>query len=88
MTRTVQTPADDLITAEKNRRPLNAADRCDTCGAPAYVAAVVREVELLYCGHHANRYEQRLRAVAESWHDERAKLHTRQQAYKRKAQNA
>ena len=34
--------------------PLNAVDRCDRCGAQAYVRAVMLNGgELLFCGHHA-----------------------------------
>lgn len=53
---------------------LTAADRCDACGAQAYVAAVVNGSELLFCAHHGHTYEQKLRAVATSWHDETARL--------------
>jgi hypothetical protein len=36
-------------------RTLNALDRCDRCGAQAYVRAVLETSggELLFCGHHA-----------------------------------
>lgn len=52
-----------------------AADRCDTCGAQAYIGAVVNDSELLYCAHHARKYEAKLRLVASAWHDESRKLH-------------
>lgn len=51
-----------------------AADRCDSCGAQAYVGAEVNGTELLYCAHHGRKYEQKLRAVATSWHDESVRL--------------
>ena len=53
---------------------LTALDRCDSCGAQAYVSAVVNGSELLFCAHHGRKYEEKLRAVATSWHDETARL--------------
>lgn len=53
---------------------LTAADRCDSCGAQAYIAAEVNGSELLFCAHHGRKYEEKLRAVATSWHDETARL--------------
>ncbi|MGW0044265.1 DUF7455 domain-containing protein [Rhodococcus sp. NPDC003348] len=44
--------------------PLTAADRCDRCGAGARVRAVLATGgELLFCQHHANEHEDRLRAM-------------------------
>ena len=35
---------------------LTAADRCDRCGAQAYVRVVLEGgLELLFCGHHYNQ---------------------------------
>lgn len=53
---------------------LTAADRCDACGAQAYIAASVGGSELLYCAHHGRKFEEKLRAVATNWHDETDKL--------------
>ncbi len=53
---------------------LTAADRCDSCGAQAYIAAEVNGSELLFCAHHGRRYEEKLRSVATSWHDETSRL--------------
>ncbi|AUG29829.1 hypothetical protein JVX92_02235 [Microbacterium hominis] len=53
---------------------LSATDRCDSCGAQAYIAAEVNGSELLFCAHHGRKYEEKLRAVATSWHDETARL--------------
>lgn len=59
MTVTMQPPA------------LSATDRCDGCGAQAYVRVELAEgAELLFCGHHARQHEVKLRAVAISIHDE------------------
>ena len=40
---------------------LSAADRCDRCGAQAYIRARLNSGgELLFCGHHAKRHELKL----------------------------
>jgi hypothetical protein len=55
--------------------PLTAADRCDRCGAQAYVRAVMpSQSELLFCAHHWRDNEERLRAVAVAIHDESVRL--------------
>lgn len=56
-------------------RPLSALDRCDSCGAQAYVRAILNGSELLFCAHHAKKHEEKLRPIADSWHDESHKLH-------------
>ena len=54
---------------------LNAADRCDRCGAQAYVRAELTSGgELLFCAHHAREHEEKLREIAISIHDETNKL--------------
>ena len=51
--------------------PLNALDRCDRCGAQAYVRAVMSNgFELLFCGHHAKKYQEGLANVASRIQDE------------------
>lgn len=64
------TPNDDL----RAEPQLTAADRCDACGAQAYVRATVNGTELLFCAHHAKKHQEKLAAIAESWHDESARL--------------
>ena len=54
---------------------LTAADRCDSCGAQAYIAAEVNGSELLFCAHHGRKYEEKLRSIATTWHDETPRLH-------------
>ena len=62
-------------TSAANELPeLTGLDRCDSCGAQAYVRVVVGGSELLFCGHHANRHEEKLRSVADIWQDETHKL--------------
>lgn len=54
--------------------PLKATDRCDSCGAQAYIRVVLNEGELLFCGHHGRRHEAKLRPIAVEWHDETDRL--------------
>lgn len=39
---------------------LDALDRCDRCGAQAYVRAVLAAGELLFCAHHGREYGEKL----------------------------
>ena len=55
--------------------PLNALDRCDRCGAQAYVRAVMSNgFELLFCGHHAKKYQEGLATSASRIDDETERL--------------
>lgn len=58
-------------------RTLNALDRCDRCGAQAYVRVVLENSggELLFCGHHARAVERSLKPKSSGWHDETGRLH-------------
>ncbi|MDE2591533.1 MAG: hypothetical protein KGL41_01590 [Actinomycetales bacterium] len=53
---------------------LTTADRCDSCGAQAYVRVLLESGELLFCRHHANENRERLAPIALDWHDETEKL--------------
>ena len=57
-------------------RELNTLDRCDRCGAQAYVRVVLESSggELLFCGHHARAVEATLKPKSSEWHDETARL--------------
>jgi hypothetical protein len=55
--------------------PLKAVDRCDRCGAQAYIRVVLTGGgDLLFCGHHGRRHESKLRPLAAEWHDETDRL--------------
>ena len=57
--------------------PLTAADRCDRCGAQAYVRATMESgFDLLLCAHHFRENEARLREVAAAIYDESDRLAT------------
>ena len=51
--------------------PLTAIDRCDRCGARAYVRVVLPGGgELLFCAHHGRAHQDALRAAEASIQDE------------------
>jgi hypothetical protein len=54
--------------------PLSALDRCDSCGAQAYIRATLATGDLLFCAHHGARFKEKLASSAVAWHDESARL--------------
>ena len=55
--------------------PLTATDRCDRCGAQAYLRVhLASGGELLFCAHHAREHGEKLRTIAVNVHDETGKL--------------
>ena len=62
------------MTAATLPQTLTAADRCDRCGAQAYVRVVLPMGELLFCGHHAHEHAAAYHAVATHIQDERDRL--------------
>lgn len=54
---------------------LSAADRCDRCGAQAYVRVTLAGgSELLFCAHHGKEHSDKLRQVALRIQDETRKI--------------
>ena len=53
---------------------LTTADRCDRCGAQAYLRVTMNAGELLFCAHHAKAHSDRLKQVALTIQDETDKL--------------
>jgi hypothetical protein len=51
------------------RPALTAADRCDRCGARAYLRVALKAGELLFCAHHGREHLPRLSSVALSVQD-------------------
>ena len=53
-------------------------DRCDRCGAQAYLRVeLAGGGELLFCAHHAREHGDKLREIAVTVHDETGKLRRR-----------
>ncbi|MFD1858749.1 DUF7455 domain-containing protein [Aeromicrobium camelliae] len=64
-----------MVTATAELSALTAGDRCDRCGAQAYVRVeLTAGAELLFCAHHARQHEDKLREVAINIHDESGRL--------------
>jgi hypothetical protein len=54
---------------------LTAMDRCDRCGAQAYVRVLLPGfLELLFCGHHNRQYASALAEIAVDIQDETRRL--------------
>lgn len=59
---------------------LNAHDRCDRCNSQAYVWVNGVTGDLLFCGHHFAKNEEKLRAYAFEIVDERHKLEVKRES--------
>jgi hypothetical protein len=66
------TAVDELASAHE----LTASDRCDSCGAQAYIRVSIGDSELLFCPPHGKKHQDKLAANATVWHDESARLLT------------
>jgi hypothetical protein len=53
---------------------LSALDRCDSCGAQAYVRVTMSTGDLFFCAHHGAQFKDKLSATALEWHDESDRL--------------
>jgi hypothetical protein len=53
---------------------LRPADRCDRCGARAYIRATLANGELLFCAHHGREYMPKLAAQALTVDDQTDRL--------------
>jgi len=64
-----------VTTAVAPGSALTASDRCDRCGAQAYLRVELQSGgELLFCAHHAREHGDKLREVAAAVTDETHKL--------------
>lgn len=65
------TQTQTLAREEVARRDLTSLDRCDSCGAKAWMRALLGETELLFCAHHGTKNKEALQAVATFLQDDR-----------------
>ncbi len=64
-----------MTTAVAPTPQFTALDRCDRCGAQAYVRVELSSGgELLFCAHHAREHAEKLQLVASSIQDETGQL--------------
>lgn len=62
-------------TAEHMTATLTRQDRCDRCGAQAFVRATLTDdLTLLFCGHHYRNHQDGLAAAGARIHDERHRI--------------
>ena len=47
-----------------SKRELNVSDRCDSCGAQAFVITEFTSGDLFFCGHHFNKFEKKIAKTA------------------------
>lgn len=74
-TRTTRHSEGATVTAVLTTPPITAAERCDRCGAQAYVRVLLATGgELLFCAHHGREHSARLREVAAEIHDQSDRL--------------
>ena len=64
----------DKVVEEKASYVLGPQDRCDSCSAEALVWVNGVAGELLFCGHHYKKHEEKLKDYAFEIIDERDKL--------------
>lgn len=62
---------------ETTQQTLQASDRCDVCGAQAYIRVELAGGELLFCAHHGNANKEKLAPLMTSWHDQTEELNRR-----------
>jgi len=68
------------VTSTLTVEPLSAVDRCDRCGAQAYVRVTLPAgSELLFCAHHGREYAPKLRELDAEILDESERLDDVQQ---------
>ncbi|MPZ94215.1 MAG: hypothetical protein GEU96_04695 [Propionibacteriales bacterium] len=64
-----------MTTAVAPGPALTALDRCDRCGAQAYIRVELTSGgDLLFCAHHGREHADKLRDVASAIHDETGRL--------------
>ncbi len=64
-----------MTTAVAPTPSLSALDRCDRCGAQAYLRVeLAGGGDLLFCAHHAREHGDKLREIAVAVQDETDKL--------------
>jgi hypothetical protein len=67
--------AETQETAVAPAHVLTALDRCDSCGAQAYIRATLPSgSELLFCAHHGRKNAEKLVSLGAVWHDESSRL--------------
>ena len=70
----------NVTTAVAPSPQFTAFDRCDRCGAQAYVRVELASGgELMFCAHHAREHADKLQQIASMIHDETGTMGQRSQ---------
>lgn len=72
-----EAPSDIFIQKLDNPKKylLDARYRCDSCGAQAYIQAVLKsDLELFFCRHHGNKHFKSMKSVLKEWYTEEIRL--------------
>lgn len=65
----------EVTTTVIDERQLDATDRCDRCGAQAYLRVILASGgELLFCAHHGKAHQDKLQQVALKIQDETSRI--------------
>ena len=64
----------EVTETKEAAKELTAADRCDVCGAQAFIRVVLANGDLVFCGHHGQANKEKLKPIAITWQDETNKL--------------
>jgi hypothetical protein len=65
---------DNKVEQQITVQTLTAADRCDVCGAQAYVRAILQTGDLVFCAHHGAANKEKIEPIAIYWQDETSKI--------------
>ena len=69
-----------ILEQEKTKRVLNLQDRCDSCNAQAFILVKLLTGELLFCGHHYNKHQDKLNSQAYEIVDERSYINEKSES--------
>lgn len=61
----------------EKKKDLKVSDRCDSCSAQAFVIAEFSNGELLFCGHHYNKFAEKINKTAVNVIDNRSLINTK-----------
>ena len=65
------TITEELVEDKQEEIELTAKDRCDSCGAQAFVYVKGLSGELYFCGHHYAKNEEKLKSLSFTTIDKR-----------------
>lgn len=63
-----------LVMETSSLPALTNSDRCDICGAQAFIRVQLETGELTFCGHHGNANKEKLKPISITWHDQTESL--------------